>query len=105
MVRSAQVDTSLLCDYSGSTCELDSQPGRYNPGMQWLASGVLEWVRKLLWSADTPWQTLIDEAQAIRPAPGASGCSATCSPASTPAGRASRSTPPAAIFTAPRWRG
>ena len=33
MVRSAQVDTSLLCDYSGSTCELDSQPGRYNPGM------------------------------------------------------------------------
>ncbi len=41
MVRSAQVDTSLLCDYSGSTCELDSQPGRYNPGMQWLASGVL----------------------------------------------------------------
>ncbi len=42
MVRSAQVDTSLLCDYSGSTCELDSQPGRYNPGMQWLASGVLE---------------------------------------------------------------
>ena len=54
MVRSAQVDTSLLCDYSGSTCELDSQPGRYNPGMQWLASGVLEWVRKLLWSADTP---------------------------------------------------
>ncbi len=35
MVRSAQVDTSLLCDYSGSTCELDSQPGRYNPGSGW----------------------------------------------------------------------
>ena len=47
MVRSARVDTSLLCD-AGSTCELDSQPGRYNPGMQWLASGVLERVRKLL---------------------------------------------------------
>ena len=103
MVRSAQVDTSLLCDYSGSTCELDSQPGRYNPGMQWLASGVLEWVRKLLWSADTPWQTLIDEAQGIPPGARASGCSATCSPASTPAGRASRSTPPAAIL--PRRAG
>ncbi|VTM32873.1 L-fuculokinase [Klebsiella pneumoniae] len=76
MVRSAQVDTSLLCDYSGSTCELDSQPGRYNPGMQWLASGVLEWVRKLLWSADTPWQTLIDEAQAIPP--GAQGVRMQC---------------------------
>ncbi|PLP35936.1 L-fuculokinase, partial [Klebsiella variicola] len=76
MVRSAQVDTSLLCDYSGSTCELDSQPGRYNPGMQWLASGVLEWVRKLLWSADTPWQTLIAEAQAIPP--GAQGVRMQC---------------------------
>ncbi|HDK6714424.1 TPA: L-fuculokinase [Klebsiella quasipneumoniae] len=76
MVRSAQVDTSLLGDYSGSTCELDSQPGRYNPGMQWLASGVLEWVRKLLWNADTPWQTLIDEAQAIPP--GAQGVRMQC---------------------------
>ena len=76
MVRSAQVDTSLLCDYSGSTCELDSQPGRYNPGMQWLASGVLEWVRKLLWNTDTPWQTLIDEAQAIPP--GAQGVRMQC---------------------------
>lgn len=85
MVRSAQVDTSLLCDYSGSTCELDSQPGRYNPGMQWLASGVLEWVRKLLWSADTPWQTLIDEAQAIPP--GARGRQDAVRPARQPARR------------------
>lgn len=65
MVRSAQVNTPLLSHYSGSTCELDSQNGLYNPGMQWLASGVLEWVRKLLWTAETPWQTLISEAQAI----------------------------------------
>jgi L-fuculokinase len=56
------VDTSLLSHYAGSTCELDSQPGRYNPGMQWLASGVLEWVRQLLWTPETPWQTLIEEA-------------------------------------------
>lgn len=54
MVRSAQVDTSLLSQYAGSTCELDSQAGLYNPGMQWLASGVLEWVRKLFWTAETP---------------------------------------------------
>ena len=32
MVRSAQVDTSLLSHYAGSTCEQDCQPGRYNPG-------------------------------------------------------------------------
>lgn len=54
MVRSSQVDTSQLSHYAGSTCELDSQAGLKNPGMQWLASGVLEWVRKLLWTADTP---------------------------------------------------
>ncbi|MBA7845540.1 L-fuculokinase [Klebsiella sp. RHBSTW-00484] len=65
MVRSAQVNTPLLSHYAGSTCELDSQVDLYNPGMQWLASGVLEWVRKLLWTSETPWQTLIDEARVI----------------------------------------
>lgn len=65
MVRSAQVNTPLLSHYTGSTCELDSQAGLYNPGMQWLASGVLEWVRKLLWTEETPWQTLIEEARRI----------------------------------------
>ncbi|MCW2485183.1 L-fuculokinase [Candidatus Symbiopectobacterium sp. NZEC127] len=65
MVRSAAVDTRLLSQHPGSTCELDSQTGRFNPGMQWLASGVLEWVRKLLWTPETPWQTLIDEAGLI----------------------------------------
>lgn len=65
MVRSKQVNTSLLSRYAGSTCELDSQPGLHNPGMQWLASGVLEWVRQLLWTAETPWQTLIEEARLI----------------------------------------
>lgn len=65
MVRSAQVNTPLLSQHAGSTCELDSQAGLYNPGMQWLASGVLEWVRKLLWTEETPWQTLIEEARRI----------------------------------------
>ncbi|MQC09048.1 L-fuculokinase [Morganella morganii] len=65
MVRSTLVNTPLLSHYAGSTCELDSQAGLYNPGMQWLASGVLEWVRKLLWTQETPWLTLINEASAI----------------------------------------
>ncbi len=65
MARSSQVNTPLLSHYAGSTCELDSQSGLYNPGMQWLASGVLEWVRKLLWTEQTPWQTLIEEARII----------------------------------------
>jgi L-fuculokinase len=65
MVRSARSTRRCSATTAGSTCELDSQPGRYNPGMQWLASGVLEWVRKLLWTPETPWQTLIEEAQAL----------------------------------------
>ncbi|MGL4683520.1 MAG: L-fuculokinase [Gibbsiella quercinecans] len=76
MVRSAQVNTPLLSRYTGSTCELDSQTGLYNPGMQWLASGVLEWVRKLLWTPETPWQALIEAAHAI-PA-GAEGVKMQC---------------------------
>lgn len=76
MVRSAQVNTPLLSHYAGSTCELDSHRGLFNPGMQWLASGVLEWVRKLLWTPETPWQTLIDEAQTIPP--GAEGVTMRC---------------------------
>lgn len=76
MARSTQVDTQLLGQYAGSTCEFDSQIGLYNPGMQWLASGVLEWVRKLLWTSNTAWQTLIDEAEAI-PA-GAEGVTMRC---------------------------
>lgn len=31
MVRSARVDTSLLSQYAGSTCELDSEQELYNP--------------------------------------------------------------------------
>lgn len=65
MARSQQVNTSLLSQFPGSTCELDSLPGLYNPGMQWLASGVLEWVRKLLWTPDTPWSSIIDEARRL----------------------------------------
>lgn len=61
----SNVSPRYISQYPGSTCELDSQSGLYDPGMQWLASGVLEWVRKLLWTPQTPWQTLIDEARAI----------------------------------------
>lgn len=76
MARSRQADTALLSRYPGSTCELDGLAGLYNPGMQWLASGVLEWVRKLLWTGDTDWRVLIEEASAI-PA-GAEGVTMHC---------------------------
>ena len=34
----------------GITTELDSVPGLYNIGNQWIASGILEWARKTLFS-------------------------------------------------------
>ncbi len=34
---------------SGITIELDSRTGLVNPGVQWVASGVLEWIGRLLY--------------------------------------------------------
>lgn len=49
MVRSANINTDLLQSHHAATCELDSARGYFNPGCQYLASGVLEWIRKLYW--------------------------------------------------------
>lgn len=65
MARTSQVDTALLGQYPGATCELDSRTGLYNPGMQYLASGVLEWIRALFWSPDVNWDTILAQAAAI----------------------------------------
>ncbi|MRS15697.1 L-fuculokinase [Enterobacteriaceae bacterium RIT691] len=65
MVRSRKIDSQKLVACPGSTCELDSEPGVYNPGMQYLASGVLEWLRTLLGDAQTPWQDIVEQAGRI----------------------------------------
>ncbi|MBP8173903.1 L-fuculokinase [Aeromonas veronii] len=65
MVRSQALDTATLPAITGSTCELDAQTGLFNPGLQWLASGVLEWVRQLYWPGASDYQQMIDEATAI----------------------------------------
>ncbi|WP_313668521.1 L-fuculokinase [Atlantibacter sp.] len=70
MVRSAQINTALLPQYPGSTCELDSHPAWFNPGLQWLASGVLEWVRKSWWpqaEGAAVYQQMMAEAAALPP--------------------------------------
>ncbi len=74
LARSASVNTSLLPRYKGSTCELDSRSGLFNPGLQWLASGVLEWLRPLFWRGETPpevYHSMMAEAAAL--APGSEG--------------------------------
>ena len=65
MARTSQVDSSQLTAFPGATCELDSQKGLFNPGTQYMASGVLEWIRALFWPAQTRWETILNEAAKI----------------------------------------
>ncbi len=70
MARTAQVDTVSLAGFSESTCELDSAAGCYNPGLQWLASGVLEWVKDTCWKgvdSGEVYAQMIAEAAAVPP--------------------------------------
>lgn len=65
MVRTPLVDSDALARVAGSTCELDADCGQFNPGLQWLASGVLEWVRTLGWPEGGDYEAMIDEARAV----------------------------------------
>jgi len=68
MARTAQVDTVSLSNFRESTCELDSAAGFYNPGLQWLASGVVEWVKDTCWkgvSSGEVYDQMITEAASI----------------------------------------
>lgn len=79
MVRTPKVDTTLLSQHKGSTCELDSYRSLYNPGLQWLASGVLEWIRKLYWQGGPQsqvYENMIQEAATV--APGSDGVVMNC---------------------------
>ncbi len=70
MARTAQVDTASLASFSESTCELDSAEGFFNPGLQWLASGVLEWVKDTCWKdvdKSKVYEQMIAEALAVPP--------------------------------------
>jgi L-fuculokinase len=53
----------------GITTELDSRPGLYNIGNQWIASGVLEWVKKNLYSdiKENVYETMISGAERVPP--------------------------------------
>jgi L-fuculokinase len=68
MVRTARIDTVSLSGFEGSTCELDSRPGFYDPGLQWLGSGVVEWLKDTCWrGADGPeiYTQMIREAEGV----------------------------------------
>jgi L-fuculokinase len=77
MVRAATANLSVEDFAAGATCEFDAAPGLLNPGLQWLGSGVLEWIRDTCYrgegSGSAVYETMIREAAAV--APGCEGVS------------------------------
>jgi L-fuculokinase len=51
------------------TTELDARPGLFNIGNQWIASGILEWARKLLYPEikENVYEVMINGASAVPP--------------------------------------
>ena len=67
MVRSPAYRTGMEQLEMGITTELDSRPGLYDIGNQWIASGMLEWARKTFYS-DIPedgYETMINGASKV----------------------------------------
>lgn len=71
MVRAKEVkpDEELL--QQGVTTELDPQPGLYNMGVQWIASGAIEWIKKLFFldviEESKVYDFMVGEALAVPP--------------------------------------
>jgi len=69
MVRAKNTQTTPDIMKNGVTTELDPIPGLYNIGVQWIASGALEWLKKMFYSdlsEDTGiYDIMLGEAQKI----------------------------------------
>jgi L-fuculokinase len=73
MVRSGDFKSGMEQLDMSITTELDSRPGLYNIGNQWIASGILEWARKNLYSdiQENVYESMIAAAEKV--APGSNG--------------------------------
>jgi L-fuculokinase len=70
MVRASSYLLHLPSRDSGVTVEFDSQPGLVNIGVQWVASGVLEWISRLFYpelAGSSRYSDMIREAGNIQP--------------------------------------
>lgn len=67
MVRSEEFRSGKEQLDNGITTELDSRPGLYNIGNQWIASGILEWARRNLYSdiKDDVYDVMISGAEKV----------------------------------------
>lgn len=74
MVRSEKYSTSQLQFEKGITTELDAEDGIYNIGLNWIGSGIIEWIKHRFYAECNPetcYETMITEAAGI--APGSNG--------------------------------
>lgn len=67
MARSAQARLTREDYEDGATAEFDAEPGLLNPGLQWLGSGIIEWVKAACFRGES-YDTMDAEAAAIPPA-------------------------------------
>ena len=67
MVRSEKQRSGKEQLEKGITTELDARPGLYNIGNQWIASGILEWARRNLYSdiKKDAYETMISGAEKV----------------------------------------
>ena len=69
MARSNSNSLSLPVQDFGITMELDAQPGLIDIGIQWVTSGVLEWIGKSFYGEfqdrTSRYLPMIDEASVI----------------------------------------
>lgn len=73
MIRALAGKLKLPERNSGLTVEFDSQPGLVDIGVQWVASGVLEWIGRVFYSElsrSLSYSTMTDEAKSIPPGAG-----------------------------------
>ncbi|MBR5522395.1 MAG: L-fuculokinase [Akkermansia sp.] len=66
MLRTAKAGLGAEDYAAGATVEFDSKAGLLNPGLQWIASGIIEWVKATCYQGES-YDTMDAEAAAIPP--------------------------------------
>lgn len=70
MVRTSNIDTSGKVLQCGVSTEFDPLPGLYNMGVQWIASGALEWLKKMFFAKEIDsediYELMINEARKVK---------------------------------------
>ena len=66
MLRTARASLEPADYAAGATVEYDSKVGLLNPGLQWIASGIIEWVKATCYHGES-FDTMDAEAEKIAP--------------------------------------